>query len=238
MRYENLKKNDVLFCESKGSRVLKLIDKVDNSWIGRDVFTQENFELSNKDQFKLVNRERKTKPLSLIKLVESTEGPSTLTENEVFIVDYIMDNYNPEELGELVVAYEKGKHLDVVIPHFKTLKRYLNINGNYTSDDFYQYIYCAYENIGKTITTSTRIERFKEFEFRMVEERRQYEYTTYGVSFHARNHEDALEISEIIKDDFFSYDPENYDTDYGDSDFLSLGDPELRLSDSRPVVIA
>ncbi len=29
MRYQNLRKNDVLFCESKGSRVLKLVEKVE-----------------------------------------------------------------------------------------------------------------------------------------------------------------------------------------------------------------
>jgi len=39
MRYENLKKNDVLFCELKGSRVLKLVEKVEGSWVGRDIFT-------------------------------------------------------------------------------------------------------------------------------------------------------------------------------------------------------
>ena len=100
MRYQNLRKNDVLFCESKGSRVLKLVEKVEGSWVGRDIFTNQNFELNNTDQFKLVNRERKVKPLSLVSLVESTNGPSTLTEKEVFIVDYILDNYNPDELQE------------------------------------------------------------------------------------------------------------------------------------------
>jgi len=89
MRYQNLRKNDVLFCESKGSRVLKLVEKIDGSWVGRDIFTNQNFQLNNTDQFKLVNRERKVKPLSLVSLVESTTGPSTLTEKEVFIVDYI-----------------------------------------------------------------------------------------------------------------------------------------------------
>ncbi len=59
MRYENLKKNDVLFCESKGSRVLKLVEKVEGSWVGRDIFTNQNFELNNTDHSKLVNRDTK-----------------------------------------------------------------------------------------------------------------------------------------------------------------------------------
>ena len=50
MRYQNLRKNDVLFCESKGSRVLKLVEKVEGSWVGRDIFTNQNFELNNTDQ--------------------------------------------------------------------------------------------------------------------------------------------------------------------------------------------
>ncbi len=56
MRYQNLRKNDVLFCESKSSRVLKLVEKIDGSWVGRDIFTNQNFQLNNTDQFKLVNR--------------------------------------------------------------------------------------------------------------------------------------------------------------------------------------
>ena len=93
MSFSSLKKNDVIFCESKNSRVLKLIEKVDGSWIGRDIFTNQSYELNSNDQFKLVNRERRVKPLSLTSLVESTDGPSTLTEKEVFIVDYISNTF-------------------------------------------------------------------------------------------------------------------------------------------------
>ena len=44
MRYQNLRKNDVLFCESKGSILLKLVEKIDGSWVGRDIFTNQNFQ--------------------------------------------------------------------------------------------------------------------------------------------------------------------------------------------------
>lgn len=237
MRYENLKKNDVLFCESKGSRVLKLVDKVDGSWLGRDIFTNENFELNNTDQFKLVNRERKVKPLSLLKLIESKNGPSTLTEKEVFIVDYIMDNYSPDELQDLKDSYDDGKHIDNKIPHFNSLLRYLNLPGGYSEASFFQYIICAYENIGKTITSSTPIKRFKEYRFDWTEERLQTEYNTYYIEFYAANLEDANKISEHLKENFWSYSPDAYDTDYGDSEFVRMTNPETKLEDERPFFI-
>lgn len=237
MRYENLKKNDVLFCESKGSRVLKLVDKVDGSWLGRDIFTNENFELTNTDQFKLVNRERKVKPLSLLKLIESKNGPSTLTEKEVFIVDYIMDNYNPDELKELKDSYDDGEHMSTKIPYFNSLLRYLNLPGGYSDASFFQYVLCAYENIGKTITSSTPIQRFKEYRFNWTEEREQTEYNTYYIEFYAANEEDAKKISKHLQDDFWSYSPDSYDTDYGDSEFIRMLDAETKLEDDRPFVI-
>jgi len=237
MRYENLKKNDVLFCESKGSRVLKLVDKVDGSWLGRDIFTNENFELTNTDQFKLVNRERKVKPLSLLKLIESKNGPSTLTEKEMFIVDYIMDNYSPDELKELKDSYDDGEHMSTKIPYFTSLLRYLNLPGGYSDASFFQYVLCAYENIGKTITSSTPIQRFKEYRFTWTEEREQTEYSTYYLEFYAANEEDANKISKHLQDDFWSYNPDAYDTDYGDSVFIQMRDPETKLEDERPFVI-
>lgn len=237
MRYENLKKNDVLFCESKGSRVLKLVEKVKGSWVGRDIFTNQNFELNNTDQFKLVNRNTKVKPLSLLKLIESKNGPSTLTEKEVFIVDYIMDNYDPDEIQELKNSYDDGEHMDTKIPHFKSLLRYLNLPGGYDDASFFQYILCAYENMGKTITSSTPIKRFKEYRFNWTEERIQTEFNTYYISYYAANAEDAEKISKHLQEDFWSYNPESYDTDYGDSDFVRMDNAETKLEDDRPFVI-
>lgn len=237
MRYENLKKNDVLFCESKGSRVLKLVDKVDGSWLGRDIFTNENFELNNTDQFKLVNRERKVKPLSLLKLIESKNGPSTLTEKEVFIVDYIMDNYSPDELQDLKNSYDNGEHMDTKIAHFSSLLRYLNLPGGYSEASFFQYIICAYENIEKTLTSSTPIKRFKEYKFNWTEERLQTEYITYYIEFYSANLEDANKISEHLEENFWSYNPNAYDTDYGDGEFVRMTNPETKLEDERPFVI-
>ena len=237
MRYENLKKNDVLFCESKGSRVLKLVEKVEGSWVGRDIFTNQNFELNNTDQFKLVNRDTKVKPLSLLKLIESKNGPSTLTENEVFVVDYIMDNYSPDELQELKNSYDDGEHMDIKIAHFSSLLRYLNLPSGHSDSLFFQYILCAYENMGKTITSSTPIKRLKEYKFEWTEERKQTELNTYYIEFYAMNDEDAEKISIHLKEDFWNYNPETYDTDYGDSEFLGMTNPEIKIENSSPFVI-
>jgi hypothetical protein len=237
MRYQNLRKNDVLFCESKGSRVLKLVEKIDGSWVGRDVFTNQNFQLNNTDQFKLVNRERKVKPLSLVSLVESTNGPSTLTEKEVFIVDYIMDNYDPDELKDFKESYDNFTHMDTKISHFSSLLRYLNLPGGHTESSFFQYILCAYENMGKTITTSTPITRLFPYECRWTEERLQTEYTTYTIDFYASNDELADKISEDLRINFWEHDPQAEDSDYGDSQFVGMVEPGFQRTNMKPFVI-
>ena len=237
MRYQNLRKNDVLFCESKGSRVLKLVEKIDGSWVGRDIFTNQNFQLNNTDQFKLVNRERKVKPLSLVSLVESTNGPSTLTEKEVFIVDYILDNYDPDKLQEAKDSYNNFTHMDIKMPHFNSLLRYLNLPGGHTESSFFQYILCAYENMGKTITTSTPITRLFQYECRWTEERLQTEYTTYTIDFYASNDELADKISEDLRINFWSHDPQAEDTDYGDGQFVGMIEPGFQRTNMKPFVI-
>jgi hypothetical protein len=236
MRYQNLRKNDVLFCESKGSRVLKLVEKIDGSWISKDIFTNQNFQLNNTDQFKLVNRDRKVKPLSLVSLVESTNGPSTLTEKEVFIVDYILDNYSSDELQDLKYNYDDGK-FENKIPYFKSLLRYLNLPGGYTEGSFFQYVLCAYDNMGKTITTSTPITRLFEYECRWTEESLQTQYTIYTIDFYASNDEVAEKISNELREDFWSHDPQDQDIDYGDSQFVGMIKPTFERTNTKPFVI-
>ena len=84
MSFGSLRKNDVLFCESKGSRVVKLVESNNNVWIGRDMFSGQNIEITESDTFKLVNKQRKTKPMSMVSLLESeSSSRPTLTEKEV-----------------------------------------------------------------------------------------------------------------------------------------------------------
>ena len=51
------------------------------------------------------------------------------------------------------------------------------------------------------------------------------------------NDEDAEKISIHLKEDFWNYNPETYDTDYGDSEFLGMANPEIKIENSSPFVI-
>ena len=136
MSFGSLRKNDVLFCESKGSRVVKLVESNNNVWIGRDMFSGQSIEITENDTFKLVNKQRKTKPMSMVSLLESeSSSRPTLTEKEVFIVEFFLDNYSQEELSQLSESYYNGDYLKGhSISVLKSLKRYLNI-GNRGADD-------------------------------------------------------------------------------------------------------
>ena len=242
MSFGNLKKNDVLFCESKGSRVVKLVENVNNVWIGRDMFSNQSVEITNHDTFKIVNNQRKSKPLSMVSLLESTDSVRpTLTEKEVFIVEYFQDNFTSDQLNKIRVNYYDGGYLKKsVIEGLNSLKRYLNIISRVSDDVFIQYALCAYDNLGEEITTSTPISRFKEYSFTMVEERKQWEYTTWGIDFWAEydNQELLDEFVETMQDDFWNHSPDSLDTDYGDSETMGMSDPELTpLHRSKPFII-
>ena len=62
MSFNNLKKNDVVFSESKGSRVFKLISKKDNHWVVGDMFTKKFDTITESDTFRVVKTENKPKP--------------------------------------------------------------------------------------------------------------------------------------------------------------------------------
>ena len=67
--FNNLKKNDVVFSESKGSRVFKLISKKDNHWVVGDMFTKKFDIITESDTFRVVKTENKPKPISLLNLL-------------------------------------------------------------------------------------------------------------------------------------------------------------------------
>ena len=48
---------------------------------------------------------------------------------------------------------------------------------------------------------------------------------------------DAEKISEHIKEDFWSYQPDARDTDYGDSQFVGMVDPNVEPTSEKPLVI-
>ena len=111
MSFNNLKKNDVVFSESKGSRVFKLISKKDNHWVVGDMFTKKFDTITESDTFKVVKTKNKPKPISLLNLVESN-GVSirpTLTDKEVFIVEELKDSYEENDLHDVIERYENGE---------------------------------------------------------------------------------------------------------------------------------
>ena len=69
MSFNNLKKNDVVFSESKGSRVFKLISKKDNHWVVGDMFTKKFDIITESDTFRVV----KTKGFVLVTLPKTTD---------------------------------------------------------------------------------------------------------------------------------------------------------------------
>ena len=177
MSFSSLKKNDVIFCESKNSRVIKLISKDENKWSGKDIFTNEGFEITSQDNFKVVTRERKSRPISMVNLFESEGVPSTLTEKEVMIVEYIQEEMDPSNLNRL-----ERKYLDNNLSDLRELEvvanflKYLGVETRYAPDELLCYALCAIQNEGKEISTSTPITRFYRYDLRRWEIREQVEY--------------------------------------------------------------
>lgn len=237
MSFSSLKKNDVIFCESKNSRVIKLISKDENKWRGKDIFTNEGFEITSQDNFKVVTRERKTRPISMVNLFESESEPSTLTEKEVMIVEYIQEEMDPTDLNRI-----ERKYLDNNLVDFKELKgvadflKYLGVEQRYSADQLVCYALCAIENEGKEISTSTPIKRFIMYDMRRWEIREQVEYTSWAIDFCAEDNDEKLdEIKESIEDHFWDYDPQSMDSDYGDSEHLGWEDTSITRG--RPIII-
>lgn len=237
MSFSSLKKNDVIFCESKNSRVIKLISKDENKWRGNDIFTNEGFEITSQDNFKVVTRERKTRPISMVNLFESEGVPSTLTEKEVMIVEYIQEEMDPSNLNRL-----ERKYLDNNLSDLRELEmvanflKYLGVETRYAPDELLCYALCAIENEGKEISTSTPIKRFYRYDLRRWEIREQVEYTSWAIEFCAEDNSEKLdEIKEHIEDHFWDYNPDSMDSDYGDSEHIGWEDTSI--NPGRPVII-
>ena len=172
MSFNNLKKNDVVFSESKGSRVFKLISKKDNHWVVGDMFTKKFDTITESDTFKVVKTKNKPKPISLLNLVESNgvSIKSTLTEKEVFLIEELKGSYDENSLHEIIESYENG-NLNSGDDLLQRYLKVLNFRSKLQYDSFalIQYVYCAIENYDTEISTSTNINRFKLFELNATE---------------------------------------------------------------------
>jgi len=244
MSFNNLKKNDVVFSESKGSRVFKLISKKDNHWVVGDMFTKKFDTITESDTFRVVKTENKPKPISLLNLVESN-GISirpTLTDKEVFIVEELKDSYEENDLHDVIERYENGE-LNSGDDLLKQYLKLLNFNSRLQYDSFalIQYVYCAIENYDTEISTSTNINRFKLFELNATEISDERKYQNWILRVPALDLDMMTKMQSGIIADIWNYDPDAGSADYGDSDFIGMSDIEIQevgLSEYRkPLVI-
>jgi hypothetical protein len=244
MSFNNLKKNDVVFSESKGSRVFKLISKKDNHWVVGDMFTKKFDTITESDTFRVVKTENKPKPISLLNLVENN-GVSirpTLTDKEVFIVEELKDSYEENDLHDVIERYENGE----LNSGDNLLQQYLKIlnsqsKSQYDSFALIQYVYCAIENYDTEVSSSTKIDRFKLFELKTTEITDERKYQNWTLNVPALDLDMMNKMQSGILNNFWNYDPDAGWADYGDSDFIGMEDIEIEeigLSEYRkPLVI-
>jgi len=230
MGFNNLKKNDIVFSESKGSRVFKLISKNNNEWIVEDVFSKQSDIIKENDQVKVVKTDKKSKPFSMSKLFESSKVSirPTLTEKEIFIVEELKDSFEESYLHDVIAEYENG-NLDA---GSKLLDRYLKVlnvskKSQYDLYSLIQYVYCAIENYDNEISTSTNINRFKLFELKATEITDERKYQNWTLDVPALDLDMMIKMQSGILDNFWNYDPDAGWADYGDSQFIALEDVEI-----------
>ena len=230
MSFNNLKKNDVVFSESKGSRVFKLISKKDTHWVVGDMFTKKYDTITESDTFRVVKTENKPKPISLLNLVESNgvNITSTLTEKEVFLIEELKGSYEESSLHEIIESYENGN----LNSGDDILKGYLKIlnsqsKSQYDSFALIQYVYCAIENYDTEVSSSTKINRFKLFELKATEISDERKYQNWTLNVPALDLDMMTKMQSGIIDNLWNYDPDAGWADYGDSDSIGFEDIEI-----------
>jgi hypothetical protein len=244
MSFNNLKINDIVFSESKGSRVFKLISKNNSEWIVEDVFSKQSDVIKENDQVKVVKTDRKSKPLSMSKLFENSNVSirPTLTEKEVFLIEELKGSYEESSLHEIIESYENGN----LNSGDDLLKGYLKIlnsqsKSQYDSFALIQYVYCAIENYDTEVSSSTKIDRFKLFELKATEITDERKYQNWTLNVPALDLDMMNKMQSGILNNFWNYDPDAGWADYGDSDFIGMEDIEIEeigLSEYRkPLVI-
>lgn len=241
MSFTSLKKNDVIYSESKDSRVFKLISKKNNKWIVEDVFSKKTDTITEQDQFKIVKTETKIKPISMLRLFEDTKSNSnpTLTEKEVFLVDELIETHEEEYLHGLISEFENGDDLNVGFELLGDYLKFLNLSYFSKENKFglIQYVYCAIENYNNEISQSTPITRFKTFYISTTEVSDERKYQELQLTFFALDKEMAIKIQEGIMSNIYQYDPDYGDSDYGDSEFIGFGEVEVREELGNPLII-
>ena len=181
--------------------------------------------------------------LSLLKALKesvSEDNPPTLTDNEVFIVDYLNTEIDPSLLYRVETGFENynPNEMDKIINIFRDILTYLSLRNLLNDYRLIQYIICAIENQGKEITTNTPIKRLKTFDFTVWGTEKQIVYNKYSIDgLPVYNDDDISDLTNKITDRFWDWNPESHDSDYGDSDFIGFDDPETLPSREGYLII-
>jgi len=181
--------------------------------------------------------------LSLLKALKesvSEDNPPTLTDNEVFIVDYLNTEIDPSLLYRVETGFENynPNEMDKIINIFRDILTYLSLRNLLHDYRLIQYIICAIENQGKEITTNTPIKRLKTFDFIIWGTEKQIVYNKYYIDgLPVYNDDDISDLTNKITDRFWDWNPDSHDSDYGDSDFIGFDDPETRSNREGYLII-
>jgi hypothetical protein len=182
-----------------------------------------------------MNPQRKIKKnLSLYRLIENEESsvPNTLTDKEVFIVTYLLEDvdrsvlYSAERHWDELKPYKMKKIIDTI---FTPILPYVNQKGLKEDLRLYQYVFCALEN-DTSVTTDTPIRRMKNYDYKIWEIRQQIEYVDWRTQIPGFNIDEVKKKSELIQESLWEWNPESNDSDYGDSEHLGLEDEEINDS--------
>lgn len=237
MKFQELKKNDIIFCESQNSRVIRLGNFMNKStWKGYDIFSKQEIIVTNKDKFKLVNETKKPNIIKMSHLIESKSSIDTLTEKEVFIVEFFIEELGYKKINTIVDDYMDGD-IDVIIPNVSEIKNYLHLH-HIDSRIFIQYLICAKENEGNKINTSTKIQRVQLYTVFGTQYSFVTRYDYVSATFYSLNDEHAELVKKSIKGNPWTV-PFNYgDVDYGDAESFDFSDFELEgsVSDNGVVI--
>jgi hypothetical protein len=170
--------------------------------------------------------------LSLINLLKENvdeDYPKTLTDNEIFIMDYLSNEVDPSLLYEAEVAYENFNPImmsKIVAKIFDPILTYIGMKNKKNDRRLLQYVLCYSENEGKEITTSTPIRRLAYYNFTIWDTTRQIIYNKNNISeVPAFSDEDMEEKKEsLVKNMWDGWNTDVSDSDYGDSEFIEYSD--------------
>jgi hypothetical protein len=184
-----------------------------------------------------MNPQRKIKKnLSLYRLIENEESsvPNTLTDKEVFIVTYLLEEvdrsilYSAKRYWDELKPYNMMNIIDTI---FTPILPYVNQKGLKNDLRLYQYILCTLENENdNSVTTDTPIRRMKNYDYKIWEIRKQIEYVDWRTEIPGFSLDEVRNKSKLIQESFWDWNPESNDSDYGDSEHLGLEDEEINDS--------